>query len=165
VRVYLPSTSELLRALVADGQLGPPPLTGFAVTPALREWYLDEDAEELEYAATMEAARSSLRLLDADPAARPRRVVVAADVPDSAVTVRDDLARGVVQVTAAVSIGAVASVHIDDADAEAAVAEAAAAIVRADLGDSSAQDVVDDAEGFELSWYASQEIASVLEKL
>ncbi|HEV7194202.1 MAG TPA: hypothetical protein VGN35_13465 [Jatrophihabitantaceae bacterium] len=162
MRVYLPATTELLRALVADGELGPAPLTGFAVTPGLREWYVDDDIEELEYAASLEAARASLRLVDADPSAARRRVVVAADVPDTALSVRDDLDRGVVQARAAVSLADIASVHIDDADAESAVAAAAEAVVRADLGDSTAQDLVDDVEGFELSWYATQEIAAVL---
>ena len=54
------------RALQA-GQVGPGPLPGFAVTPALREAYASGDAEELEYAALTEAARASLRLIAADP--------------------------------------------------------------------------------------------------
>ena len=56
-------------------------MPGFAVTPALREAYASGDAEELEYAAMTEAARASLRLLAADPAAPPRRVVLAAEMP------------------------------------------------------------------------------------
>ena len=77
MRVYLPVTTPALAELVATGVLGPAPLTAFAVTPALREWYRDEDPEALEYAATTEAARGSLRLLDADPSAARRRVVIA----------------------------------------------------------------------------------------
>ena len=84
MRVYFPATTRTLRELVDSGELGPPPLTGFAVTPQLREWYRDSDVDELEYAALLEAARGSLRLLDHDPGALPRRVVVAADVPDEA---------------------------------------------------------------------------------
>jgi hypothetical protein len=168
VRIYLPATTEHLRAALATGHLGPAgsgPLTGFAVTAGLREWYLDDDVEELEYAATLEAARASLRMLGADPSAERRRVVVAADIPESAVTVRDDLDRGVVHVTVPVSLSAVASVHVDDKDAESAVDAAAEAITSADLGDAQAQDLVDDAEGFELSWYAAQEIAAVLDQV
>ncbi|GAA3504037.1 hypothetical protein GCM10019016_111500 [Streptomyces prasinosporus] len=52
------------------------------MTPALREWYLSDDIEELEYAALSRAALASLRLLAADPGAPRRRVVVAVDVPD-----------------------------------------------------------------------------------
>ena len=165
MRVYLPATSTMLRALLDSGVVGPAPLTAFAITPALREWYVDEDLEALEYAAMIEAARGSLRLIDSDPEAAPRRVVIAADVPDSAVTIRDDLDRGVVELTEPVSLAAVASVHADDADAESAVTAAADSIIAADLGGDDAQDAVDDAEGFELSWYANQEIASYLADL
>jgi len=164
VRVYLPGTSSQLRALVDHGRL-PDGLTAFAVTPGLREWYADDDIEELEYAAMLEAARASLRLLDADPALARRRMVVAAELADSAVEIRDDLDRGVVRLRAEVPLSAVASVHVDDADAAAAVAAAAEAITAADLGDADAQDRVDDAEGYELSWYASQEIAQLLDSL
>jgi hypothetical protein len=165
VRVYLPATTDRLRALLVDGELGPGPLTAFAVTPGLREWYLDDDIEELEYAAMLEAARASLRLLDAEPAALRRRVVIAAEIPEPAVTVRDDLDRGVVRVGESIPLPAIASVHVDDAQAETAVGVAAEAITRADLGDTEAQDLVDDAEGFELSWYATQEISALLELL
>lgn len=162
MRVYLSATTVTLQELLDAGALGPPPLTAFAVTPALREWYLDEDTEALEYTALVEAARGSLRLIDADPAAARRRVVVAADVRDAAVTVRDDLDRGVVQLFEPVPLAAVAAVHVDDADAEATVAAAAEAVIAADLGDPGSQELVDDAEGFELSWYANQEIAALL---
>jgi hypothetical protein len=77
--------------------------------------------------------------------------------------VRDDIDRGVVHVVTPVPLGDVASVHVDDADAESAVAAAAAAIISADLGDEAAQDRVDDVEGFDLSWYASQEIGHLLD--
>ena len=162
MRVYVPATTTLLRALIDTGQLGTAPQTAFAVTPALREWYVDDDVEALEYAAMSEAARASLRLVDADPGAARRRVVVATDVPDTAVTIRDDLDRGVVEVGHPVRLPDVAAVHVDDRDAEAVVAAAAGAIVAADLGDDTAQDLVDDAEGFELSWFASQEIDRLL---
>jgi hypothetical protein len=165
VRVFLPATTSTLRELLDSGELGPAPLTAFAVTPALREWYVDDDLEALEYAAMVEAARGSLRLIDADDAAARRRVVIAVDAPDSAVAVRDDLDRGVVQVGDPVRLAAVASVHVDDADAEETVAAAAEAIIAADLGDPESQERVDDAEGYELSWYASQEIAAVLDQL
>ena len=161
----MPATVTLLGDLVNAGEFGAAPITAFAVTPGLREWYVDDDIEELEYAAMMEAARASLRLLDADRQAPRRRVVVAADVADAAARVRDDVDRGVVHVAVPVSLSAVASVHIDDAEAESAVAQAALAVHAADLGDASAEEQVDDAEGFELSWYASQELGAVIELL
>src|SRR4051794_9870508 len=162
MRIYLPATTTLLHELLEAGSIGPAPLTAFAVTPGLREWYLDDDAEELEYAATVEAARGSLRLLDADPAAARRRVVIAADMPDAAVTVRDDLDRGVVTVAEAIPLAAIASIHVDDAEAKPTVTAAAEAVIAADLGDPGSQEAVDDAEGYELSWYATQEIAAYL---
>lgn len=165
VRVYLPATSTTVRALFESGTAGPAPLTAFAITPALREWYRDDDVEALEYAAMAEAARGSLRLIDSDAGAARRRVVIAADVPDAAVTVRDDLERGVVHVSEPVPLAVVASVHVDDADAETTVAAAADSIIAADLGDEESQERVDDAEGFELAWYASQELGALLDSL
>lgn len=165
MRVYLPATTSSLRELLAAGEFGPAPLTGFAVTPALREWYRDDDIEALEYAAMLEAARASLRLIDADADAARRRVVVAADVDDGAVRVRDDLDRGVVRVTAPVPLSAIAAVHVDDGAAEDTVAAAATMIAAADLGDEAAQERVDDAEGYELAWYATQEIEALLAAL
>jgi hypothetical protein len=165
VRVYLPTSTAGLQALLDTGELGPAPLTAFAVTPALREWDVDDELEELEYAAMNEAARASLRLLDADPTAARRRVVVALDAPDGDVEVRDDLDRGVVRLQKAVTLAQIASVHVDDAEAEDSVAAAAAAVIAADLGDQAAQDRVDDAEGYELSWYATQEVADLLGSL
>ncbi len=138
--------------------MGATSTTAFAVTPGLREWYVDDDLEELEYAATMEAARASLRLLDSDPSAARRRVVLAADVSDDVVTVRDDLDRAVVQIAGPVPLDKIVALHADGVDAQAAVAAAAEAITAAELGDDAAQDAVDDAEGFELCWYATQEI-------
>src|SRR4051794_11071275 len=89
MRVYLPCTLPALARVVAAGELGPAPLTGYAVTPALVEWYVSGDTEELEYVALTEAARASLRMLAADRAdgveVAARRVVVAAEVPDEIV--------------------------------------------------------------------------------
>jgi len=162
MRVYIPATTVELRALLDSGSL-PGDLTAFAVTPGLREWYVDDDIEELEYAAMLEAARGSLRMLDSDHAAARRRVVLAAELPEDTVTVRDDLDRGVVKLAGPVTLAQVASVHVDDETAESAVAAAAEAIIAADLGEPKAQDQVDDAEGFELSWFATQEIADFLD--
>lgn len=165
MRVYLPSTTSGLQALLDSRALGPAPLTAFAVTPGLREWYQDDDLEALEYAALSEAARASLRLIQADPTAAARRVVVALDAPDADVEVRDDLDRGVVRVGAQLPITAVVSLHVDDADAEQTVRVAAGAIDAADLADPAAEERVDDAEGFELSWHVVQEIPDWLDSL
>jgi hypothetical protein len=165
VRIYLPATGAILRSLAQTGTLAPAPLTAFAVTPGLREWYLDEDIEELEYAASSEAARASLRLLSTDFSSPRRRVVIAADVSDELVAVRDDLDRGVVRVEQEVPLASCVSIHVDDADAEEAVAAAAREVDSADLGDEQAEEIVGDADGFELCWYATQELAAVLTEL
>ena len=165
MRVYLPATTQTLRALVETGELGPAPMTGFAVTPELQAWYRDSDTEELEYAALTDAARGSLRLLDQDPTAIPRRAVVAAEVPDDQVALRPDLDRAAVRLSGPVPLTQVAAVHLDGADAEKAVAEAVAVVLEADLGSEDAKFVVDGAEGHELLWYATQEVGPLLDLL
>ncbi len=170
MRVYLPATTSVLRTLVDDGRLAAP-LTGFAATPRLREFYAvseaEADTEELEYAALLAAARASLRLLDVDPTSPRRRVVVAADVPDDAVAeIADpDADRGAVRISTDVPLRTVASAHIDGADAEDDVRAAVGVVLEADLGSEDAQFVVDQAEGHELAWYATQEIGPALELL
>ncbi len=170
MRIYLPATTTVLRTLVDDGVL-PGPHTAFAVTPQLRQFYEVSDAgadtEELEYAALLAAARASLRLLDIDPVAHRRRVVLAADVPDASVTPVDDpdTDRGAVRVQADIRLQDVASAHIDGADAEEEVRAAVNVVLEADLGSEDAQFVVDQAEGHELAWYARQEIGTALELL
>src|SRR6516165_5337773 len=81
MRVFVPSTLPAVARALQAGHVGPGPLPGFAVTPLLREAYASGDEEELEYAALTEAARASLRMLAEDPAAPPRRVVLAAEIP------------------------------------------------------------------------------------
>jgi hypothetical protein len=162
MRVYLPCTLPKLAALLRAGQLGPAPVRGYAVTPALREWYSSGDEEELEYVAMTQAARASLRLLQADPDAPARRVVLAAELPDDLVTGSggfDDPA--LVQVSVQVRLADVASGHIDDPQAEADVRAAVAALAAADSGDEDARFTVDGAEGHELLWYATQELRHV----
>jgi hypothetical protein len=163
VRVYLPATVATLGGIRSSGEVGPAPITGFAVTPSLREWYAEGDEEELEYAAFSDAARASLRMLDVDPLSPRRRVVLAADVPDGSVTVQPDLDRAVVRVGESVPLSKVAAVHVDGPDAEGDVAAAVAVVLEADLGDEDAQFVVDGAEGHELEWYDVTEIDQVIE--
>jgi hypothetical protein len=162
VRVFLPATVPLLAAVAAAGAVGPPPLLAFAVTPALREWYVEGDREELEYAAFGEAARASLRLLAADSGAPRRRVVLAADVPDAAVRPVGTPTRGAVQVAVGVPLAAVAAVHVDDPAAGPAVAEAALTIAAADAGDPDAEFTVSSADDHALAWYATQELPDLL---
>jgi hypothetical protein len=67
-----------------------------------------------------------------------------------------------VYVMAPVTARQVAAVHVDDPEATEVIAAAAAAVTAADLGGLTAQEAVDDAEGFELSWYATQELPDLL---
>jgi Family of unknown function (DUF6912) len=183
MRVFLPSTLPALAQALRAGQVGPcpgpgpgtgsdpgsgsgsysgagsGPLPAFAVTPVLREAYASGDEEELEYVALTEAARASLRLLAEDPAAAPRRVVLAAELPAEQVKLdaRDDEPARVL-VTTAVPLACLASAHVDDAEAATDVRAAADALPAADAGDEDAKFAVDGAEGHELGWYATQEL-------
>ncbi len=159
MRVYLPSTlADLASALVA-GEVGPAPVVGFAVTPALREWYASGDLEELEYMAMTQAARASLRLLHDQAKAPRRRVVLAAELPDAAVTTRNGLDKpGRVETVLSVQLADVVSGHVDDIVAMPDIAAAVAALPASDSGDGDARFVVDGAEGHELLWYATQEL-------
>ena len=164
MRVFLPSTLPALAQALQAGQVGPGPVPGFAVTPSLREAYASGDEEELEYAALTEAARASLRLLAADPAAPPRRVVLAAEIPAEQVKPdARDKEPGRVVISVAVPAKRLASAHVDDAEAGADVRAAADALSAADAGDEDAKFAVDGAEGYELAWYANQELSSLAE--
>ncbi len=159
MRVYLPATLPALARLLREDGIGPPPLRGFAVTPALREWYASGDLEELEYVALTHAARASLRLLPEEPDAPRRRVVLAADVPDSCVRHNGGFEEvAVVEIAERIPLAWVVSGHVDDPLAAQDIQAAVAALPAADKGDEDARFVVDGAEGHELLWYATQEL-------
>ncbi len=163
MRIYLPSTLPMVAALLQTGEVGPVPVRGYAVTPALREWYSSGDLEELEYVAMLHAARASLRLLSHDQSAPRRRVVLAAELPEEQVTSDasgfDEPA--VVEIKIPVLLRHIVSGHVDDAAAAGEIGSAAAALAAADAGDDDARFTVDSAEGYELLWYASQELADL----
>ncbi|MDI3389430.1 hypothetical protein QIS99_25005 [Streptomyces sp. B-S-A8] len=167
MRVYVPLTLPGLAEAHKAGELGPGPLTAYAVTPALREWYVSDDIEELEYAALNRAASASLRMLAGSPAAPRRRVVVAVDVPDNEASVDPDHALtvstlGEVRLARPVPLTKAAAVHVDADDAEADVRAAADALGAADQGDDDARFTVDGAEDHELLWFATQEIPNLV---
>ncbi|MGW4637847.1 DUF6912 family protein [Sphaerisporangium sp. NPDC004334] len=167
MRVYLPCTLPSLARVAGAGEVGPAPLTGYAVTPALVEWYVSGDTEELEYVALTDAARASLRMLAADRAdgveVAARRVVVAAEVPDDVVAAGADLEeRSRVRVPVVVRMNQIAAVHVDDLGAVPDVEAAIAAVFAADAGDDDARFVVDGVEDHELMWFATQEIPDLL---
>ncbi|MGW4563657.1 DUF6912 family protein [Streptomyces sp. NPDC004561] len=169
MRVYVPLTLPGLAEAHRTGELGSAPFAAYAVTPALREWYLSDDVEELEYAALSRAALASLRLLAADEGAPRRRVVVAVDVSDGAAAADPDrgldpAALGEVTVTVTVPLAKAAAVHVDAGDAERDVAAGAEALRAADDGDDDAQFVVDGTDDHELLWYATQEIPNLVDR-
>jgi hypothetical protein len=164
MRVFLPSTLPALASALRADEIGPGPMPGFAVTPALREAYASGDTEELEYAALTEAARASLRMLSADPAAPPRRVVLAADLPEEQVkwdTRPGEPGRVLIDIPVPLTL--LVSAHVDDAEAGDDVRGAAQSLPAADAGDADAKFAVDGAEGHELGWYATQELAYLAE--
>lgn len=162
MRVYVPATLPAVAGMLRAGEIQAPPVRGYAVTPALREWYSSGDIEELEYVAMMHAARESLRLLATDADAPRRRVVLAVEMPDHQVVAGAGFDEpGLVQISGLVPIRAVASGLVDDADAVPDVSDAIAALPSADAGDEDAQFIVDGADGHELQWYATQELAEL----
>jgi hypothetical protein len=162
VRVYLPATLPAVAGLLRDGEIRPTPVRGYAVTPSLLEWYASGDVEELEYVAMTHAARQSLRLLAGDPGAPRRRVVLAAEVADDQVTASASFDEpALVEISGPVRLRDIASGHVDDPSASPEIAAAVAALAAADAGDEDARFAVDGAEGYELAWYATQELADL----
>jgi hypothetical protein len=162
VRVFLAATLPAVAELLRAGEFVPPAARGYAVTPALREWYASGDMEELEYAAMTHAARQALRLLAADPAAPRRRVVLAAEIAAERVTTNvDGSDPAQVAILGSVQLRDFVSGHVDDTDASSEIAAAVAALAAADAGDDDARFAVDAAEGHELAWYATQELADL----
>jgi hypothetical protein len=131
VRVYLPVTSSGLATLVAEGRLDGP-LRAHAVTDALRAEWSDGDDEAWEYAALMAAAATSAELRGSGD--RPRRFVIAADVPSVVPVAGDDPT--LVDVAADVPLRNVAAAHVDTEDHA--------------------------ADDEDLAWFATQEIAHLL---
>ena len=111
VRVYVPLTSSVLATLVAQGRLSGP-LRAHAVTEALRAGWPEGDDEAWEYAALMAAAADSAEQRGSED--RPRRYVVAADVPGVEPVPGEDPT--LVDVAADVVWKNVAAAHVDTAD-------------------------------------------------
>jgi hypothetical protein len=159
VRVYLPATLPALAALLEAGSVESP--VGYAVTPVLREWYREGDTEELEYVATLAAARASLRRL-AEGAAPYRRVVLAADVADGAARPAPDVDRAAVRLSSPVEVALVVSALVDAPDAADDVRAAVGALAAAESGDDDAVFTVEAVEDHELGWYAAQELPALV---
>ncbi len=141
MRVYLPATLATIAELLHAGALPGGPAT--AVTDDLRAALPGADDEELELEALLDAAELSAELVLADASVARRRVVLAADVEVDAVTPDPERGPAVVRLMHPVPLTAVASAHVDEAGAEAAVAAG-------------------DVEELDLLWYAAQELGDLL---
>lgn len=133
-RVYAPADAPTLAGLLETGAF-PASFLAFAVTPAVRAAFPDDDEEDLEYAALWAAAQTGRRAAGADE----RVVVVAADANDvepapGAADAPDDEAY-VVRVGEALPVGRVVSLHVAEPD---------------------------DREDEELAWYDASELADVV---
>jgi hypothetical protein len=159
-RVYLPTTLAGLRAALEAGSVDA--VTGFAVTPALREWYVEGNLEELEYAASSAAARASLRLLAGGQGSAARRVVLAVELADDLMRPAPDVERAAVRLTGQVPWRSVDSALVDDPSAVDDIRRAAESLPAADSGDDDATFIVDTADDHELGWYAVQELPALV---
>jgi hypothetical protein len=159
MRVYLPSSPALLRAAVERDALGPGPLDGHGVTPRLRAALGTGDEEELELAAMTTASLDSVRVLvDGEPSAR---VVAVVDVPDrEAREVAEAADVSAVVVDGPVPLRRLAAVHVDSAEASAAVAAARA--VAPD--DPAEEEALARCLDHDLEWYAASELTQLLER-
>lgn len=116
MRVYIPATFSTLRGLNESRVITARSGYGFAVTPALLDFYTDGDEEEIAHAAFQDAAEASIRLLAiGDEETFPyRRVVVSVDVDDSVVTYQPENGESVVKLSPAhINLDDVAAIHID----------------------------------------------------
>src|SRR5699024_5923764 len=120
----------------------------------LRAEVTDEDDETLEMIALLAAADDSVRMVGdrGEAAGRTRRVVLAADVPDSHATPSADGLPTAVELSAPVAWSDVRAIHVDETGAEAEVAGAAA-------GDEDAFERVVD---LDLLWYDPAERDTIL---
>lgn len=163
MRIYVPATLAQLRVLLDDGILdGQSGITAYAVTGSLRQWFQSGDEEELEYAATSDAAYAAIHLLALDAKLPMRRAVLAADINSSLVRPAPEVARAAVRIEGPIKLTQIESVLVDGDEAVEDVAIAARVIVKSELGDQDAEFLVSQAQGHELLWYAASEIPELL---
>lgn len=158
----------MLSELAANGKIAVRSGWGFALTPALRDFFESGDTEEIEAVAFDHAAEASLRLLATGEQQRfpHRRVVISIDVADTAAKPEPDYGESVVKLDPpSFELAQVAAIHVDLAEAEAATAKAVAAIDAADLGDADADLIVGDAQDNFMAWYDPTELNALVELL
>ncbi|MCS4535836.1 DUF6912 family protein [Corynebacterium sp. HS2168-gen11] len=169
MRVYIPATFAMLRELATQPHMSVRSGYGFAVTAAMREFYDEGDEEDFAEFAFDDAARASIRLLatgDHTGEFPHRRVVISVDLPDQAVTLRDDLGESVVSLEPPrITKDQLAAIHVDVAASEPTTAKAIEVIDAADLGDEDAELTVGDAIANYLAWYDPSELDALIELL
>jgi hypothetical protein len=157
MRIYLPLSQAMLRALFVDGRL-PGPLDGCAVTPALREWFPEGDDEELEYAAQYRAADLSIPMIVGETPAR--RVVLAVDADAAAAVDVDDMVG--VRIADGITLDEVAAVLADAPEAEAALL---AAIEALSVGDEDVPAEVEALDEHGLAWFDPDELPAIVARI
>lgn len=157
MRIYLPLSQAMLRALVIDGRLDGP-LAGCAVTDALREWFPEGDDEELEYAAQYRAADLSIPMVAGETPAR--RVVAAVDAEAVAATEIDDMVG--VRIQDGIGFDAVAAVFADAPEAEAALLAAIEALSSSDADVPAEVEALDE---HELAWFDPAELPEIVARI
>ena len=168
MRVYIPATFAMLAQLRDSGTFTARSGYGFAVTPALREYFSAGDEEDFAEYAFDEASRASLRLLAiGDEEQFPhRRVVISVDVDDHKATSDPELGEAVVKLNPAqITFDDVAAIHIDVESSEEATAKAIKVVDEADLGEEEAELAVGDALDNFLAWYDPSELNMLVELL
>lgn len=168
MRVYVPATFGMLSSLNEDSVLTARSGWGFAMTPALVEFYTAGDEEEIAHAAFLDAAEASLRLLAIGDEDRfpHRRVVVTIDLPDDRVELQPDNGESVVKLTPAqVELKDIAALHVDIEESEETTRAAIDVIDESDLGDPDAELTVGDAQDKLMAWYDPTELPFLVELL
>lgn len=168
MRVYVPATFGMLSSLNEDSVLTARSGWGFAMTPALVEFYTAGDEEEIAHAAFLDAAEASLRLLAIGDEDRfpHRRVVVTIDLPDDRVELQPDNGESVVKLTPAqVELKDIAALHVDIEESEETTRAAIDLIDESDLGDPDAELTVGDAQDKLMAWYDPTELPFLVELL
>lgn len=168
MRVYIPATFATLVGLNESRVITARSGYGFAVTPALREYYVEGDEEEIEHSAFLDAAEASLRLLAiGDEEQFPhRRVVVSVDLDEKIITFMPENGESVVKLSPAhISLDHVAAIHIDVEASEDATRAAVEVIDASDLGQEDAELTVGDAQDNFMAWYDPEELPFLVELL
>lgn len=168
MRVYFPATFAMLAELSENSIITARSGYGFAMTPALVEFYTAGDEEEIAHAAFLDAAEASLRLLAiGDEEKFPhRRVVISADIPDGQVTLDPDNGESVVKISPAqIKLEELAAIHVDIESSEEQTKAAVEVIDAADLGETDAELTVGDALDNFMAWYDPTELPFLVELL